>query len=202
MKKSILLLFLFIFVFSSAKAQFSENNAIYYSDGLSIGNYFGVDVNLNYVYREKYSLKIGYIHNWREPKSQPGDYSAGLAKALLFGAADPHDQMRNYQIAVGKIYLLNESRTIRINFSVGLGYTEIKEPANWLKTESAFLAENYTWNYENRNTLSLLINPRIEFPFTTIYGLSLSPMVQINKHRTFFGIGVGQMIGLLRNRNY
>lgn len=200
MKKSILLLFLLIFSSNSVKAQFSENNAIYYSDGLNIGNYFGVDVNLNYVYREKYSVKIGYIYNWREPKSQPGDYSSGLAKALLFGAAGPHDQMKNYQIAVGKICRLNENRTIRVNLSVGLGYTEIKEPENWHKIASSFLSENYTWNYKKQNTFSLIINPRIEFPFTTIYGLSLSPMLQINRHSTYFGIGVGQMIGLLRNR--
>ena len=199
--KRTILLFSLILSFNSIKAQFAENNAIYYSDGLNFGNYIGVDLNLNYVYKEKYSFKIGYIHNSRKPKSQPDDYSSGLANALLFGTTNPHDLMENYQIAFGKIYSLNENRTIRINFSVGIGYTVIKEPENWQKIEyESLVAENYTWNYEKRNTVSLIINPKIEFPFTTVYGLSISPMVQINKDRTYFGIGVGQMIGLLRKK--
>ena len=66
--------------------------------------------------------------------------------------------------------------------------------------DDAFLTENYTWNYKTHNTLSLIINPKIEFPFTRFYGLTISPMLQINKDRTYVGIGIGQMIGLLRNR--
>ena len=197
--KRTILLFILILSFNSIKAQFAENNAIYYSDGLNFGNYIGVDFNLNYVYKEKYSFKIGYIYNRKKPRSQPDDYSPGLANALLLGLTNPHDQMRNYQIAFGKIYNLKENRTIRINLSLGIGYTVIKEPANWQKIEyESLIAENYTWNYEKRSTFSLIINPRIEFPFTTVYGFSISPMVQINKDRTYFGIGVGQMIGLLR----
>lgn len=199
--KRTILLFLFIFSINSIKAQFDENNAIYYSDGLNLGNYFAVDLNLNYVYKEKYSLKIGYISNMRKPKSRPVDYSSGFVKALLFGSVNPQDQMENYQFALGKVYSLNEKGTIRLNLSAGLGYTVIKEPENWQKIEEAsYLAENYTWNYKRQNTISLIINPRIEFPFTKVYGLTISPMVQINKDRTYFGIGVGEMIGLLRNR--
>ncbi len=195
-----MLLVLFFLSINSIKAQFAENNAIYYSDGLNLGNYIGIDLNLNYVYKEKYSFKIGYIYNTRKPKSQPDDYSSGLAKALLFGASNPHDQMENYQIALGKIYSLNENRTTRVNLSIGIGYTVIKEPEDWEKIKSGFVSENYTWNYEKRNTFSLIISPKIEFPFTAIYGLTISPMIQINEDKTYFGIGFGQMIGLLRNR--
>ena len=202
MNRSLVILFLLIVGFNAAKAQFAENNAIYYSDGLNFGNYYGLDVNLNYVYKEKYSVKVGYIYNRRKPKSQPDDYSTGLANALLFGATSPHDRMENYQVAIGKIYRINENRSIRLNLLFGLAYTVIREPENWQKTTSGFLAENYSWNYEKQNTVSLVINPRIEFPFTRVYGFSVSPMVQINKDRTCFGIGVGQMIGLLRSGDY
>ncbi|WP_201301093.1 hypothetical protein [Sunxiuqinia indica] len=199
--KRTIILFFMILSFNSIKAQFSENNAIYYSDGLNFGNYFGVDLNLNYVYKEKYSFKIGYIYDMRKPKSRPDDYSSGLAKALLFGTENPHDLMETYQFALGKIYNLNENGTIRFNLSLGLGYTIIKEPENWQKIENASLiGENYTWDYKRQNTISLIINPKIEFPFTTVYGVTISPMVQINKDRTYFGIGVGQMIGILRKR--
>uniref|UniRef100_UPI004047C471 hypothetical protein n=1 Tax=Flavobacterium sp. TaxID=239 RepID=UPI004047C471 len=145
----------------------------------------------------KYDMKTGNI---RKPKSQPEDYSSGLTGVLLFGAANPYDQLENYQIGVGKIYKLNPRGTIRANISLGLGYTIIKEPENWIRINNGFLAENYTWNYNRYSTFSVILNPKIEFPFSRFYGLTLSPLVQINKDRTYIGIGVGQMIGLLRKR--
>lgn len=199
--KRTILLFLLMLSINSMKAQTAENKAIYYSDGLNFGNYVGADLNLNYIYREKYSFKIGYIYDIRKSKSRPADYSSGLVKALLLGAKTPHDQMESYQIALGKVYRFNEDRFTRIVLSVGLGYTVIEEPDNWQKIEDASLfAENYTWDYKKQNTISLIINPRIEFPFTNIYGLAISPILLINKERTYIGIGVGQMIGLLRKR--
>ncbi|HSP84008.1 MAG TPA: hypothetical protein VLN72_09800, partial [Gillisia sp.] len=64
-----------------------------------------------------------------------------------------------------------------------------------------FLDENYSYEYHKYHTVSLIINPKIEFPITRIYGLTLSPMILINKDRTYMGIGVGHMIGLLRKKN-
>lgn len=199
--KRIIITFLFICSISSIDAQFSENNAIYFSQELNFGNYIGLNADLNYVYKEKYSFKIGYNGNIRKPKSQPNDYSSGLAKAIIFGLENPYDQMENYQIAFGKIDWLNKSGTIRINFLVGVGYTVIREPENWQKIESkSLIAENYTWNYKRNNTASLIINPKIEFPFTWVYGLTVSPMLQVNKYRIYYGIGIGSMLGLLKKR--
>ena len=149
-----------------AHAQFSENNAIYSSAELNLGNYIGLDIHLNYIYKEKYALKIGYTENIRKPKSQPENYTSGLARILLFGLVNPFDQFENYQIGFGKIYKLNSSGTIRANLSLGLGYTIIREPENWQINKNAFLTENYTWNYGKHNTVSLIINPKIEFPIT------------------------------------
>ena len=173
---------------------------MYTSGELNFGNYIGIDLNLNYVYKEKYSFKIGYTGNIRKPKSQPDDYSSGLIGILLFGAANPYDQLENYQIGVGKIYKLNPSGTIRVNISLGLGYTIINEPENWIKITNGFLAENYIWNYNKYQTFSLLLYPKIEFPLSRFYGLTLSPLLQINKDRTYIGMGIGHMIGLLRKR--
>ena len=112
----------------------------------------------------------------------------------------PYDQFENYQIGLGKIYDLNENGTIRINLSIGIGYTTIREPENWQTNYNVLLSDNYTWNYKKRNTVSLIINPKIEFPFTKFYGLTISPMVQLNTDRIYYGIGIGQMIGLLKTR--
>ncbi|OBR40454.1 hypothetical protein A9200_15875, partial [Maribacter hydrothermalis] len=200
MKRQIITILMSFISIHFANAQFAENNAIYSTGELNLGNYIGFDINLNYVFKEKFSIKVGYTGNIRKPKSQPDNYTSGLTGIFSFGLANPYDQIENYQIGFGKIYKLNESGTIRTNISAGLGYTIIREPENWQMIDDVFLTENYTWNYKTHNTLSLIINPKIEFPFTRFYGLTISPMLQINKDRTYVGIGIGQMIGLLRKR--
>jgi hypothetical protein len=182
-------------------AKFGEINAIYLTTELNAGNYFGGDISLNYIYKEKYSFKIGYTGIIRKPKSLPADYEAGAIGLLFAGFTDPLDYFDSYQIGIGRIYRVDDDERIRLNLSVGLGYTVLKEPENWVKrTQDEFLKENYTWDYNETKTLSLIINPKIEFSFIRVYGLTLSPMLQINTNRTYYGVGIGQMIGLLRKR--
>ena len=199
--KQILFTFLLIFSVYQVNAQFSENHAIYHSSEITVGNYLGIDINANYVLKEKYSFKIGYSGFIRKPKGAPENYSSGLFGALTFGLANPYDQIGNIQISAGKIYPLNKKGTIRANLSLGLGFTSIREPTNWQPLYGGFLDENYSYEYHKYHTVSLIINPKIEFPITRIYGLTLSPMILINKDRTYMGIGVGHMIGLLRKKN-
>ena len=198
--KQALLILVFGISFNQVNAQFADKHAIYAAEEFDIGNYLGGDLNLNYVFAESYSIKVGYSGHIRKPKSQPEKYTSGLIGNLLLNLADPYDQIENYQLLVGKIYSLNKKNTIRANVSLGLGYTTIREPGNWQPVNEGFLTENYTYEYSKSNTVSLIINPKIEFPFTRFYGLTISPMLQINKDRTYFGVGIGQMIGLLRKR--
>jgi len=183
-----------------ANAQFDENNSIYLTTELNLGNYIGLDLNLNYVYKDKFSFYIGYTGNLRHAKSQPKDLTSPFSGIWVSDLDSPYDQFENYQIGLGKIYDLNENGTIRINLSIGIGYTTIREPENWQTNYNVLLSDNYTWNYKKRNTVSLIINPKIEFPFTKFYGLTISPMVQLNTDRIYYGIGIGQMIGLLKTR--
>jgi hypothetical protein len=100
--------------------------------------------------------------------------------------------------------MLNNKGTIRANVSIGLGYTYIKEPENWKFIENNTiinLAENYTYSFRSYDTISFLINPKIEFPLTSFFGLSISPMIQINKIRTYYGIGLGTILGKLKEKN-
>lgn len=87
-----------------------------------------------------------------------------------------------------------------MNLSLGLAYTILQEPENSKGTGDNFLFPTYSYTYNELYTASMLINPKIEFPFTRIYGLTISPMVQLNPIRTYYGIGIGQMIGLVRSK--
>ncbi len=198
------LILLFFFVGANiANAQFAENNAIYLSGEIGGGNYFNSDLNLNYVYKENFSFKLGYSQNLRKAVSRPDDYFSGLVKSVfMFGFANPKDQLETYNICFGKIVNLNKSRNIRANFMFGAGYTTITEPENWKKVEGniidGLITDNYTWDEGKHHGISFIINPKIEFPLTRFWGLTVSPMIQINKDRTYFGIGIGSMLGLLR----
>jgi hypothetical protein len=165
---------------------------------LNFGNYIGIDFNLNYVYQELYALKIGYSGNVSPASSIPDDYSPGFIGFLVLGLGGPFDYLSNYQITVGKIYKMNEKGTIRANISVGLGYTTINEPTNYQGTGDGIIGSNYTWDRYKYNTVSLIINPKIEFPSTIVFGPTITGMIQINKDRVFYGIGIGFMLGLLR----
>lgn len=194
-----IIIFILLLVITKLNAQFSEKNAVYSTGELNFGNYVGVNLNLNYVFNEKYSFQIGYSGYTRESKSQPEDYTSGLVGIFTLGLSEFHfDNMENYQFLAGKIYSLNESGTIRLNMSGGIGYTIISEPTNWRRISGFTLGENYTYDMDKHKTVSLIINPKVEFPFTRFFGLTISPMLQINKDRTFIGIGIGLMIGLLR----
>lgn len=199
--KQLFCLLILVFSCSYVNAQFSENNAIYHTSEITFGNYLGVDIHANYVLKEKYSFKIGYSGFIRRPKAAPENYSSGVLGLLTFGLANPYDQMENFQVLAGNIYRLNRKGTIRANISIGLGFTVIHEPTNWQSLNGGFIGPNYSFDYREYNTVSLIINPKIEFPITRIYGLTFSPMLQINKDRTYIGVGIGQMIGLLRKKS-
>lgn len=78
-----IIILLFLIKVTIVNAQFKEKNALYTSGEINIGNYVGIDINLNYVYKNNYSFKIGYTGNIRKPKSQPEDYSSGLTGVVL-----------------------------------------------------------------------------------------------------------------------
>jgi len=130
MKKTTALFILFS-VIVKLNAQFSERNAIYATGELGLGNYMELNLNLIYVFNEKYSIQAGCSTHGRVSKSQPSDYSSGLVGIFTLGLAQLHwDQMDNYQILIGRIYKGNENGTIRFNLECGLGYTVITEPTN------------------------------------------------------------------------
>ncbi|MGB0883798.1 MAG: hypothetical protein ACPG4W_07775 [Flavobacteriales bacterium] len=195
--KSFVILFIFLINSAIANAQFGKEHAIYVSSDLSFGMYFGIDLNLNYMYKETYSLRLGLSGFVRDSKTTPKDYNPGLELLPFTG---PIDQLVNYQLCVGKIKLLNPKGTIRLNQFVGLAYTLISEPDNYVKGSSGFFSDNYDWEFEKHHVLSLLINPKFEFAFTRYFGLSISPILLINKDRVNIGVGAGTMFGLLRKR--
>nr|WP_297784422.1 hypothetical protein [uncultured Allomuricauda sp.] len=200
--KHFVILLIALTVVRISNAQFYENNGIYLSSEINTGNYtIGIDFNLNYTYKEKYSFKLGYLANLSKPESKPEDYIPGIEKVLSFGLFGPFDEIVNYQMGLGKIYKLNDAGKARLNLSLGFAYSKIRNIISWQKRNTLLLTSNYAINYRSYNTGSLIINPKLEFPIVGFYGLTVSPILVINKYETYFGIGVGQIIGIIKKKN-
>ena len=200
--KRIIPIFILLLFFLKLNAQFSEKNAIYLTGGLNGGNFWGMNLNLNYILNNNYSFQAGISGLFREPKSKPDDFTSGLTGLFTLGLSNwlYYDEMDNYQILVGKIYKSNNSGTTRFNIAGGIGYTNLTEATNWKRVTDYTIGENYTYDIVKHGTISLIINPKVEFPFTRYFGIILSPMLQINKDRTYIGLGIGAMLGLLREK--
>ncbi len=197
--KVIISIFVCLISFNYAFSQFLEDNKFYFSGEVNLGNYFGIDFNLNLVQNENYTYKIGFSKFMRKPESQPENFSPGLLPTMLtFGLANPFDQIDNYQISFGKIYKLNKSGSVRTNLNVGLGYSILKEPINWVGIDDGFIGPNYEWDYGESYFISLIINSKFEFIIKNWIGLTVSPMLLINSETIYFGIGFGTIVGYLK----
>lgn len=199
MKRIISIFILLLFVLK-VNAQFSEKNAIYLTGGLNLGNFLGMNLNLNYILNNNYSFQAGISGLFREPKSIPEDFNQGIVGLFTLGLSNflYYDEMDNYQILVGKIFKLNKSNTTRFNIAGGIGYSHLTEAINWKPVTNFTIGENYTYDIVKHGAVSFIIKPQVEFPFTRYFGISLSPLLQINKDRTYIGIEIDAMLGLLR----
>lgn len=185
---------------NNSSAQEVEEHLVYASNELNLGNYIGYSADLNYIYNEKYSAKIGLIANIRRSPNEPSNYNPGIAKILTFGLADAREVVASANLLVGRIYNLNSKKSLRVNASVGLGYTSIEVPVNFQKIDQNFLIGNYTYDIEKKNTVSFIINPKLEIPLGQIFGFTVSPTAVFNSESTYYGIGIGYMIGLIRSK--
>lgn len=184
----------------TAYAQSLENNYLYFNSGISTGSYFGLSFSLNYIYKEKYSGEIKLSGLIRKSQSQPEGFSGGFIGLFSFGSSLPYDQIRSYEILFGKVKKFNEKGTIRMNLKGGFAYSKITEPFNWRKVGNNFITNNYTFEYVERNLISFIINPNIEFPFTRFIGFSISPFAVLNKGSNAVGIEFKAMSGLIRRK--
>lgn len=185
---------------NAASAQDVEKHLYYLSSEVNLGNYIGFSADVNYLLDEKYTFKLGVVGNFRKPTNQPDDFSIGLFGVLSLGLLQPLENMGSVNAAVGKMYYLNPKKSIRVNAAVGIGYTEIRLIENWQKQMNPSYGQNYTFDQVTNSTVSLIINPKVEFPLGRVFGFTLSPTAIINKEASYYGVGVGYMLGRIRSK--
>lgn len=173
-------------------------NKFYTSNEITVGNYKGFDMNFNFINKRDQIFKIGYSCVLRKSANTPENFSNGLGGLISFGLSNALQRIETFQVSVGKILPGKHIDSPRWNLTAGLGYTTISTPTDWQPNSSGWLAPNYTYDFRKQRTISLVLNPKIEFPFSGIYGFSLSPLLQISTKSFYAGIGFGSLFGRIR----
>jgi hypothetical protein len=170
-------------------AQTNTKDAFYLSTDVVFGNHSGATVGLNYLSQEKISFQLG-IHSLLKKTDQH------QGESIFWGKYDATDEFSGFHFLVGKVFPLEGSS--RFILSVGVGSTNVKKAVSSQRNTSSFFGLQYSSiNYEETQAFTYVFNPKFEFPFSKILGLSISPYFLGNKEQTIVGIGIGFILGAL-----
>lgn len=204
MKNLIVLTFCF-FIISSAFAQWSnkfstrwsKKHFLYASGDVMVGNYKGGDLGINYIFDNKYSIKFGFSASDKQTTFLPSNYLKSSGYETPPNSTLPKENLENFHLMVGRVITLNSKKDFRIIIQGGPGLSISRVPINWHWRENKLFRTNYDYDIQQKKKLNLIINPKIEFPFASIIGLSFGPMFMIDKEKSFFGAGIGIMYGII-----
>ncbi len=173
-------------------------NKFYTSNEITVGNYKGFDINFNFINKRDQTFKIGYACVFRKSANTPENFNNGINGLISFGLANALQRIETFQVSAGKIFPGKHNDSYRLHLAIGLGYTTVSTPTDWQPNHTGLLAPNYTYDFSKKRTISIIINPKIEFPVFSIYGFTLSPLLQISPKSFYAGIGFGSMLGRVR----
>jgi hypothetical protein len=191
---------LILIVFSSLTAAFSQDNfveRIYISSEFQLGTHFGLNGNFVYRLNNQYSLQAGVLLVHKRAAQRPDDYLSGLFEHLTLGSTGAFDSLTSYYLQLGRYIPLGRSDKIRLNLSAGLALTTINTSVNFVRRDTFLFSTNYTWDNVDSNTMSIILNPRVEFLLTEYFGLQVSPLAVINNQSSYYGLGIGFVVGNL-----
>lgn len=157
---TIVLIISFGFV-QNFNGQSLENNFLYGNAGFSAGNYIGIETGINFIKDEKISYHLTYYFKSNNTPNKPADYSSGL-----WGSGSVYNQHHSLIASAGYVIPLNSSKTIRLLLKGGAGLRWSRVASSFephYTSSSWFSNKYYTYNYENKYTPELTINPAIEF---------------------------------------
>lgn len=199
--KNFIFLFMTILLWLPAKAQekHEKQSNYYVSSEFGVGNYLTYGLDLNYIIKDKFTLKLGYGGYVRNSKDKPSD--------LSYSISTPRDIMNTIQFMVGHtVYFNPKQKTTRINLAAGIGYTSIDKPSSWepVITPSTSSIANantnvpYLHNSSIEQEASFIFQPKIEFLIERYFGFTISPTLQISESETYIGIGFGSILGRIK----
>ncbi len=185
------ILYMLLLGFLSLSAQAQRSDAIFLSTESFLGNYTGFNLDLNYQFRQSYSIAIGLNHFSRKVE----DY--------YFRENDYRHSVEDFHILVGKAFPSRKGG-VRWNLALGIAKSHSSLPIG-LK-EVPTLASLITGSdenkivtvYEENSQIAFIFNPKLELPISKVIGFSFSALYMTNDVKPVFGLGIGLIVGKLR----
>lgn len=175
----------------------SDKHFLFASGDVIAGNYKGGDIGINYIYKNKYSIKLGFSLSEKMVTSTPNNFLKSGETLSSVGLTAPTENLENIHLMLGRVFSFGAKDRLRFTIQGGPGISTVREPlfqANGSK--SSLSSTDYAIDYQKVSYASFIINPKVEFPLACIFGISVGPMLMLNKERTFFGASIGFMYGI------
>ncbi|QIA07395.1 hypothetical protein [Draconibacterium halophilum] len=200
--KTLLIITVFSLISLGTYAQWSNKSAVpkthnlYSSGEYVVGKQQAGNIGLNYTYNNKYTISVGYTASFKSTVTPSAEFLKSGINLTPINSSEPFENTENLHMMVGRIFDLNQKRSIRIIVQGGPGISTFREP------EFNLIRSGNQYNFETKTAkkLSLVLNPKIEIPLYSSVGCSVGPMLVVNSNQTYIGAGIGIMYGLIRNQ--
>lgn len=197
-----LALLIFLQFNSVVHAQNTRQSRFYGNAGFNLGAFKGYSLQLNYVNEKQYAISCGITRASRAD-GVPSDYDNGLTLPFdldwLGMDNRPFQYHSHIHLLAGKAIYLTNSGFVRLNLLSGVSLGVFRDVENMTYQNNAYLfAPNYSYDFVYRLRPSIMLQPTFEFALFDLFGISFSPMAQLNTHQSYYGFMVGFVTGDLR----
>lgn len=175
----------------------NENQCLYVSGNTIIGNNDGGDIGINYMLNKKFSVKVGFCATNKLAVVAPSEFLKSASAQAPVDNTKSFKNFENFNILIGRVFLLNSKSKIRFNIQCGPGISNVRIPSNWRWTENNMEASSYDYDINIKKEISFTLNPKIEWPIARVLGFSFGPMYVRSKNNTYFGGGIGVIYGVI-----
>ncbi len=174
----------------------AEKHFLYGTGDVMLGNYNGGNIGMNYIYNSKYSVNFGFSVSSKSATNQLAE-SLKSAETNSIDIKVPEEHLENFHLMIGRVFDLSPNNNIRVVIQGGPGVSAIREQVFTTINSNGTAFSNNQIGFRKRQQVSLIINPKIEFPVTSILGFSIGPMLIVNDERTFLGVSIGFLYGII-----
>jgi len=194
------LFILIIFWFLQLPAQTTNDSILYKKPpfwsvklGFDFLGYQGVDAQLTYFIKDKYSISAGAWKVFRNSDNTPADYRSQLLNSSSYNVGE---ELLSYGLSGGYLIQIPDTRG-RIHLQVGLYYNTLEYPDDFIKKQQGgiIFSSNYTYSMFKKSYFSLVISPALEFPMWNHFGLSFQPKVLLSQEEIYMMINLSINIG-------
>lgn len=191
------MILLYCFVLNTAFAQWSnkwqtpwKNDHLLYTHGdLMVGNFNGGDIGVSFVFDNKISMQFGFSAISNQPSSNPANYLKKGKESDLSTPASIRNT-ENFHFMLGRVFTLNTKRVVRFVAQGGPGlFSSMENSSGQLELDN------------KKQSVSLMLNTKIEFPLTNSIGISAGPTYIFSKESSFLGCSIGFLYGIIKSKS-